>query len=187
MICEAAAIPVAVALLQSAGFSILEVAAAFDKSHAIRKASLAAAALVCFFCGAAAASCWWRCASSSAAAGSINASEGLFALGGMPDVDGDFILRALLGRLLAQVGLFFVLIRVTWEVPMVEAAAPALGTSTPSQSGGQDDLQGAPWKSLLTQPQQAAGTAAANETVLSSITQGGHSRPWWFLWKERQS
>ena len=91
----------------NAGSGTLVAAAALDKSHAKRRASLAAAAFVFFFCGAAAASC---CVSITAAAGSINASEGLFAFGGMPDVYGDCFLQVLLGRPLALAELYFVLI-----------------------------------------------------------------------------
>ena len=46
-----------------------------------------------------------------------------------------------------------------------------------SQSGGQVDRQGSPWKSLPTGAprQQAADAAAAYETGMSSSTHGGHS------------
>ena len=59
----------------------------------------------------------------AAAAGSINASEGLFALDDMPDVNGDFFLQALLGRPLALVELFFVLIWVNWKEVAISSAA----------------------------------------------------------------
>ena len=91
---------------------ILVAAAALVKSHAKRKASLAAAAFVLFFFGAVAAS---SCVSSTAAAGNINASEGLSALVGLLDVNGNYFLQVFLGRPLAQVGIYFVLIRVNWK------------------------------------------------------------------------
>ena len=79
-------------------------AAALDKSHAKRRASLAAAAFVFFFCGAAAASCW-KCVSGSAAARVVR------------------IRWALLGRPLALLGLFFVLIWVNWKEVAISSAA----------------------------------------------------------------